>query len=279
MLDVMVKRVHEYKRQHLKVLHIVALYHRIRENPSFEMHPRTFLFGGKAAPGYQTAKLIIRLINGVADTVNHDPAVNGRMKVVFVPNFNVKSAQRIYPAADLSEQISLAGKEASGTGNMKFMLNGGLTIGTLDGANIEIRNEVGPENMFVFGLTAEEAAETRARGYDPRKLYEEDPELRRVLDSIAGGEFSNGDKDVFRPLVDSLLNDDAYLLLADFRAYMNCQDEVDRTFRDRERWTRMSILNTALSGKFSSDRSVLEYATGIWDVAAYRAQEEVPVAL
>jgi starch phosphorylase len=264
LLDVMVKRIHEYKRQHLKALHIVALYKRLKRDPRQSFYPQGFLFGGKAAPGYFMAKLIIKLINSVGAVVNNDPDVAGRLKVAFFPNFNVTSGQRVYPAADLSEQISLAGKEAAGTGNMKFMMNGAVTIGTLDGANVEIREEAGAENFFLFGLTAKQAVELRAHGYRPRDYYERDAELKEVLDSIASGEFSQGDKSLFRPLIDSLLSYDPFLVLADFRSYINCQETVNQAFQDQNRWTRMSILNTAHSGKFSSDRSIREYAEDIW---------------
>ncbi|MGA8596771.1 MAG: glycogen/starch/alpha-glucan family phosphorylase [Bryobacteraceae bacterium] len=264
--DVMVKRLHEYKRQHLNVLHIIALYHRIKQNPGISIHPRIFLFGGKAAPGYYMAKLIIKFINSVAEVVNHDPEVQNRLRVVFLPNYNVTSGQHVYPAADLSEQISLAGKEASGTGNMKFMMNGAVTIGTLDGANVEIREQVGAENFFLFGLTADQVYDLRARGYNPRAYYEHDAELRRVIDSVASGEFSGGDRQLFRPLVDSLLSSDPYMLFADFRSYVDCQDRVGKAFEDIESWTRMSILNTASSATFSSDRAIREYAADIWKV-------------
>jgi glycogen phosphorylase len=264
LLDVMVKRIHEYKRQHLKVLHIIALYKRLKRDPRQSFFPQSFLFGGKAAPGYFMAKLIIKLINSVGAVINHDPDIAGCLKIAFFPNFNVTTGQRVYPAADLSEQISLAGKEASGTGNMKFMMNGAVTIGTLDGANIEIREEVGAENFFLFGLTAKEAVELRARGYRPRDYCEHDAELKEVLDSIASGEFSGGDKSLFRPLLDSLLSYDPFMVLADFRSYVDCQVAVNKAFQDQKRWTRMSILNTAHSGKFSSDRSIREYAEEIW---------------
>jgi starch phosphorylase len=210
------------------------------------------------------AKLIIHLINGVAAIVNHDPVINGRLKVVFFPDFNVKHAHTVYPAGDLSEQISTAGKEASGTGNMKFTLNGALTIGTLDGANVEIREEVGAENFFVFGLTAEQVGQVMAGGYRPRDYYERDTELRSALDLIASGVFSGGDTGAFRPLLDHLLNHDTYLVLADYRAYVDAQGEADRVFRDSARWARMSILNVARAGKFSSDRSIREYCDTIW---------------
>ena len=267
LFDVQVKRIHEYKRQHLNVLHIVALYHRIKNDPDLDLTPRTFIFGGKAAPGYHMAKLMIRLINGVGEVVNRDPVVRDRLKVVYVPNFNVSTGQRIYPAAELSEQISTAGKEASGTGNMKFMMNGALTLGTLDGANIEIREEAGAENFFLFGLTAAEVQELKAGGYRPMDCYHANPELKAVLDLIREGCFSRGDREVFRPLVDNLMYHDPYLLLADFRAYVAAQSRVGEAYRDKEQWTRMSILNAARSGKFSSDRTIREYCQEIWRVA------------
>jgi len=266
LFDIQVKRIHEYKRQHLNVLHIITLYRRLLENPELAMTPRCFVFGGKAAPGYHMAKLIIRLINGVASVVNQDPVVGGRLKVAFLPDFNVKAAHAVYPAADLSEQISTAGKEASGTGNMKFTLNGALTIGTLDGANVEIREEVGAENFFLFGLSAGEVVSLQARGYRPREFYERDPELRAALDLIGSGVFANGDPGLFRPLVDHLLERDNFLLLADYRAYVDTQAAVDRTFGDPSLWARMAILNVARAGKFSSDRAIREYSEKIWDV-------------
>jgi len=264
--DVLVKRIHEYKRQHLKVLHIVSLYHGIKSNPATEVQPRTFIFGGKAAPGYHLAKLMIKLITAVGDVVNRDPDVRGRLKVVFLPNFNVTNGQRVYPAADLSEQISTAGKEASGTGNMKFSMNGALTIGTLDGANIEIREEVGAENFFLFGLSAPEVYALKTKNYRPMDYYEADQALRDVIDLIRSGFFSRGDTELFRPLIDGLLHHDPYLLLADFQSYVDCQARVSEAFGDTERWTRMSILNTARSGKFSSDRTIREYCSDIWGV-------------
>jgi len=268
LFDVQVKRFHEYKRQHLNVLHIVALYNRLRANPAAELPPRTFVFGGKAAPGYFAAKLIIRLIHGVAEVVNADPLTRDRLRVVFVPDFNVTVGQTIYPAADLSEQISTAGKEASGTGNMKFAMNGALTIGTLDGANVEIREAVGEENFFLFGLNADEVQSLRAGGYDPRRHYQENPELREALDQIAGGRFSRGDARLFRPLVHGLLSRDEYFLLADFASYVACQERVGAGFLERARWDRMSVLNVARVGRFSSDRSIREYAEKIWEVRA-----------
>jgi starch phosphorylase len=264
MFDVLVKRIHEYKRQHLKVLHIVWLYHGIKSNPSLEVQPRTFIFGGKAAPGYHLAKLMIKLITSVGDVINRDPDVRDRLKIVFLPNFGVKNGQRVYPAADLSEQISTAGKEASGTGNMKFSMNGALTIGTLDGANIEIRDEVGAENFFLFGLSTPQVYALKAQGYRPMDYYNANQGLRDVIDLIRSGFFSRGDTELFRPLMDGLLYQDPYLLLADFQSYIDCQNKVSEAYHDTDRWTRMSILNTARSGKFSSDRTIREYCSDIW---------------
>ncbi len=266
LFDIQVKRIHEYKRQHLNILHVIALYHRLKRGAADTVPPRTVIFGGKAAPGYYTAKLIIKLINSVADVVNSDTALNGRLKVVFFPDFNVKNGQHIYPAADLSEQISTAGKEASGTGNMKFSMNGALTIGTLDGANVEIRQAVGAENFFLFGLSAEEVEELKTRGYHPIDYYNSNAELKEAIDAIGSGEFSRGDTGLFKPLVDSLLYRDDYMLFADFASYLNSQDLVNRAFQDPAHWTRMSILNVARMGRFSSDRSIREYAEGIWQV-------------
>jgi starch phosphorylase len=266
LFDIQVKRIHEYKRQHLNVLHIITLYNRIKKNPGMKIVPRTFIFGGKAAPGYFVAKLIIKLINSVAAVVNNDPDVAGRLKVVFFPDFNVKNAHHIYPAADLSEQISTAGKEASGTGNMKFSMNGALTIGTLDGANVEIREEVGPENFFLFGLTAEEVYNHKAKGYNPRSYYESNPHLREAIDQISSGHFSRGYGELFRPLVDNLLDHDPFLLLADYQSYIDCQDQVSSAYRDQKRWVRMSVLNVARMGKFSSDRSIREYCDKVWKI-------------
>lgn len=268
--DVQVKRIHEYKRQHLAVLHIITLYNRLKQNPNLDIVPRTFIFGGKAAPGYFMAKLIIKLTNAVADVVNKDPDVRGRLKVIFLPNFNVSLGQRIYPAADLSEQISTAGKEASGTGNMKFAMNGSLTIGTLDGANIEIREEAGFENFFLFGLTAEEVYAMKSQGYDPMSYYNNNRELKGVLDRIKSGYFSHGDRELFRPIVDSLLYDDQYMLLADYQAYIDCQEQVNKAYKNQEQWTKMSILNALRMAKFSSDRTIWEYCREIWDVKPVR---------
>lgn len=266
MFDVQVKRIHEYKRQHLNVLRILALYLRIKRDPGMDVAPRVFLFGGKAAPGYFMAKRIIRLIHGAAETINHDAAVDGRIKVVFLPDYNVKHSMPVYPAADLSEQISTAGKEASGTGNMKFTLNGALTIGTLDGANVEIREQVGEENFFLCGSTAEQINELRSRGYSPLQVYESNPTLREVIDRLAAGDFSRGDKSLFRPVVENLLREDPYFVLADFQSYDDCQRRVAAAWHDRDAWTAMSILNTARAGFFSSDRSIRDYCREVWKI-------------
>lgn len=264
--DVMVKRLHEYKRQLLKVLHIITLYNQIKAKPEINIMPRTFIFGAKAAPGYFMAKLIIKLINSVAEVVNHDPDVDGRLKVAFVTNFNVTLGEKIYPAADISEQISMAGKEASGTGNMKFALNGALTVGTLDGANIEIRERVGHENFFLFGLLAEEVFALKELGYNPGQYYEENDELKAAIDAIAEGIFSGGDMEMFKPIVESLLQHDEYLLLADYKSYIECQEQAAKAYQDQQWWTKASILNVARCGFFSSDRSMREYCNDIWNV-------------
>lgn len=273
MFDIQVKRIHEYKRQHLNILHIITLYNRIKRDPNLDMVPRTFIFGGKAAPGYFMAKLIIKLINAVGEVINHDPDVRDRLKVVFIPDYNVTNSQPVYPAADLSEQISTAGKEASGTGNMKLSLNGALTIGTLDGANIEIREEVGAENFFLFGLKTDEVDEMKNHGYNPWEYYSSNMALREILDQLASGYFCEEDPNLFKPLVDSLLYNDEYMLLADYQRYVDCQDRVSQAYRDWDNWTRMSILNVARMGKFSSDRAIREYCNDIWNV------ESVPVEL
>ncbi|MDB5863420.1 MAG: malP 2 [Betaproteobacteria bacterium] len=273
MFDVQVKRIHEYKRQHLNILHVIAEYIRLKSGARGDRSPRTFIFGGKAAPAYMFAKLIIKLINAVGEVLERDREARNHLRVVFLPNYNVSSGQRVYPAADLSEQISTAGKEASGTGNMKFSLNGALTIGTLDGANIEIRDEVGAENFFLFGLTAPEVASVKARGYRPMERYLANPVLREAIDLIGSGFFSHGDPALFRPLVDNLLHSDPYLVLADFELYEACQDDVTQAYRDTERWTRMAILNAARCGKFSSDRTIRQYCDDIWKV------DPVPIRL
>ena len=270
--DVMVKRLHEYKRQVLKLLHIVTLYNRIKADPAAVPVPYTVIFGAKAAPNYQEAKRVIKLINSVAAVVNADPDVAGRIKVVFLPNYNVTISELVVPAGDISEQISLAGKEASGTGNMKLALNGAVTVGTLDGANIEIRDLVGADNFFLLGLTADEVTALRQRGYDPRAYYRDDAELRAAVDALASGAFTGGDRDAVGPVIDSLLTWDEYMVLADYRSYIDCHDQaVGPAWADQERWTRMSILNTARSGFFSSDRTVRGYCRDIWHI------EPVPV--
>ena len=272
LFDIQVKRLHEYKRQHLNALHIVTLHNRLRRDPGLNITPRTFIFAGKAAPAYYMAKLIIKLLHSIAETVNADALVKGRLKVVFLPNFNVKLAQEIYPAADLSEQISTAGMEASGTGNMKFAMNGALTIGTLDGANIEIREQVGADHFFLFGLSAEEVAELKAGGYRPRDYYDENEELREAIDRIAEGYYSPEEPALFRPLIDGILWHDQYMLLADYTGYCECQNRVGVAYRDEDNWTRMSILNTARAGYFSSDRSIREYCEEIWKVKPVRIE-------
>jgi starch phosphorylase len=271
LFDVQVKRIHEYKRQLLNLLHAVTLYVRLREQPDLEVVPRTIVFAGKAAPGYALAKLVIRAINAVADTVNHDPRVADRLKVAFLPNYDVTLAETIIPAADLSEQISTAGQEASGTGNMKLALNGALTIGTLDGANVEIRDAVGEDNIFIFGLTADGARERLSAGYDPWHRYHADERLRTVLDMLGGGFFSPREPGLFRPLVERLTaGGDPYLVLADYADYVACQERVETLYRDQEDWTRRAILNVSAMGRFSSDRAIREYAERVWGVQPVR---------
>jgi starch phosphorylase len=264
MFDVQVKRLHEYKRQHLNALHILSLYCQIKGGTTKDLAPRTFLFGGKAAPSYTMAKLIIKLISQVGELVNNDPQVKDILKVIFLPNYSVSLGQRIYPAADLSEQISTAGFEASGTGCMKFMMNGAVAIGTLDGANIEIRKEAGEENFFLFGLTAPEIIDLEQTGYNPRRYYDESPLLREVLDGLRDGRFSNGDRGLFAPLVSDLMNYDRYFVLADFDAYAAAQQKAGKAYSDTPRWGTMSLMNTARSGKFSSDRTIRQYCKDIW---------------
>jgi starch phosphorylase len=237
----------------------------LKDNPGMKFPPKVFLFGGKAAPGYFMAKLMIKLINSIGSVVNNDPDINNLIKVVYLPNFNVQIGHLTYPAADLSEQISLAGKEASGTGNMKFTMNGALTIGTLDGANVEIMEEVGKENFFLFGLTVDEVMTKKTAGYRPHEYYENNPVLRKAIDQISSGFFSGGDTNIFRPLVDHLLWNDEYMVMADFQSYADCHAKVRKAYLDKDSWTRMSILNVARSGKFSSDRSIAEYAGNIWN--------------
>jgi starch phosphorylase len=266
MFDCQTKRIHEYKRQLLNILHVITRYNRIKANPGINLAPRTVIFGGKAAPSYYMAKLIIQLINLVGDVVNNDPVVGDLLKVVFLGNYNVSLAEMIFPAADLSEQISTAGTEASGTGNMKYSLNGALTIGTLDGANIEIMEEVGRDNIFIFGLTAEQVNGLKSAGYHPQDYYRHNSELQQAIDMISDGTFSSGDNSIFRPIVDALVGIDTYLLMADYASYIACQDQVDKLYRHPFEWARVSILNTAGMGKFSSDRTIAEYARDIWNI-------------
>ena len=268
MFDIQVKRIHEYKRQLLNALHLIHLYQRIIHGEAETFVPRTAVFAGKAAPSYWRAKLIIKLITSIGDVVNRDPRVKDLLKVVFLPNYNVSQAEIIMPAADLSEQVSTAGTEASGTGNMKFSLNGALTIGTLDGANIEIREEVGEENIFIFGMTAEEAEfERKNVSRTPRQICEQNEGVRDIIAAIADGSFSNGNTELFKPLVDSLLDrHDPYLLILDLESYIDCQNEVNRAFRDTENWTRQAILNVARMGKFSTDRTIRQYSEEIWSI-------------
>ncbi len=272
LFDIQAKRIHEYKRQHLKVLHILSLYLRLKKGKETNMAPAAFVFAGKAAPGYFMAKLIIKLITATAELINNDQEVQNRMKVVFLPDFNVKNAQQIYPAADLSEQISLAGMEASGTGNMKFSLNGALTVGTLDGANVEIREEVGVDNFFLFGHTTEQVQALKGGEYQPYTLYEQNQELREVLNFMVSGALSKGDTQLFRPLYEQLLWQDPYLLLADFQSYVDCQERIHQLWREPKEWVRKAIWNVANMGKFSSDRSIYDYCKNIWEVVPVKVK-------
>ena len=265
LFDVQVKRLHEYKRQLLMMLYIIVRYQRIKRDPDLEIVPRTFIISAKAAPGYVMAKLIIKLIHQVAEVINRDPQIRDKLKVVFLPNYRVSLAEKIIPAADLSEQISLAGTEASGTGNMKLQLNGALTIGTLDGANVEIMEEVGRDNIFIFGLTTQEVERSRV-SYHPREIYNADQEIRRAVDLIERNFFSMLEPGIFEPLTQELLSQDRFMLLADFRGYIDTQDQVDASYTDRNGWIRKAILNVARAGKFSSDRTIREYTSEIWHV-------------
>ncbi len=276
MFDVQIKRLHEYKRQLLNALHVIRIYLDAKRDPATLVAPRTVLFGAKAAPGYRTAKLIIKLINSIADVVNGDVDLGGKLKVAFLPNYRVSLAERIIPASDLSEQISTAGKEASGTGNMKLSMNGALTIGTLDGANIEIRAAVGEENFFLFGLTTEQVHDLQRTGYRPRQVYEQNARLREVIDLVAGGFFSSEDPALFRPLTDHLLQHDTYMLLADFDEYVACQAKVAETFSDPKRWHAMAVTNIAHMGRFSSDRTIRQYADEIWNAKPVRVELKKP---
>merc|ERR1719425_120099 len=264
MFDIQVKRIHEYKRQLLNILHVITLYNRIKANPSAPFVPRTDMIGGKAAPGYYMAKQIIKLFNMVGDVVNNDPVVGDKLKVIFLENYRVTLAEKIMPAADLSEQISTAGAEASGTGNMKFMLNGALTIGTLDGANVEMAEEMGMENIFIFGMTVEDVDHVKANGYDAKVFYNSNPELAQVIDMIRDGFFTPGNESEFKDVVDLLMHNDRFLTLADYKSYVAAQDEVSATYNNSAKWARMAIHNIASSGKFSSDRTIAEYAREIW---------------
>ncbi len=274
LFDVHIKRFHQYKRQLLNILHVITLYNHLKDDPKLDIVPRTVIFGGKAAPGYFTAKLIIKLINSVADVINNDTDIDGKLKVIFIKNYSVSLAEKIIPASDLSEQISTAGLEASGTGNMKFALNGALTIGTMDGANIEIREEVGDDNIFIFGLLADEVANLKNNGYNPRDYYENNKNLKRVIDMISSNYFNENEPGIFDPLIEELMNHDYYCLFADYQSYIDKQKEVSRLFRDTEEWTKKSILNVARIGKFSSDRSIQEYSQKVWNIKPIKVNQE-----
>jgi starch phosphorylase len=276
MFDVQVKRIHEYKRQLLNIFHVITMYNRIKKNPNMQFVPRTVMIGGKAAPGYHMAKLIIKLFNNVGRTINNDPIVGKRLKVVFLENYRVSLAEKVIPAADLSEQISTAGTEASGTGNMKFQLNGSLTIGTLDGANVEMREEMGPENIFIFGMTVEEVEALGKKGYNPKDFYEKLPELKQCLDQIAGGFFSPEDPNMFKDIANSIMHHDRFMLCADFESYIKCQERVSQMYSNQDEWMKMCLMNIAASGKFSSDRTIEQYAREIWGCEPSRTKLPAP---
>lgn len=278
--DIQVKRLHEYKRQLLNILHVMYLYDQIKRHPEMDFYPRTFIFGAKAAAGYKRAKLTIKLINAVADVINRDSSINGKLKVVFIENYRVSNAEIIFAAADVSEQISTASKEASGTGNMKFMLNGAVTLGTMDGANVEIVEEVGEENAVIFGLSSDEVINYENNGgYDPHYIYNTDPDVRQILMELINGKYSN-DTELFRDLYNSLLNNqggskaDPYFILADFRSYAEAHRKIEKLYRDEKGWAKMAILNTACSGKFSSDRTIQEYVDDIWHLDKVKINED-----
>jgi starch phosphorylase len=274
MFDVQIKRIHEYKRQLLLCLYAIVMFNRIKDKPDIDIIPRTFIFAGKAAPGYFIAKLIIKLINQVGSVINYDPGLKDKLKVVFLPDYRVSLAERIFPAAELSEQISTAGTEASGTGNMKFAMNGALTIGTLDGANVEIKDEVGDQNIFIFGLTAEQVAERRGH-YNPREIYDNNEEIRRAIDLIRTDFFNLNEPGIFRPIVSNLLEDgDFYMHLADLPDFMKVQSDVDQLYRNQDSWTEKAIINVAKTGRFSSDRTITEYAKEIWKVEPVNVGEQ-----
>jgi starch phosphorylase len=274
MFDVQIKRIHEYKRQLLLCLYAIVMFNRIKDNSDVDIVSRTFIFAGKAAPGYFIAKLIIKLINQVGSVIDYDPDLKDKLKVVFLPDYRVSLAERIFPAAELSEQISTAGTEASGTGNMKFAMNGALTIGTLDGANVEIRDEVGDQNIFIFGLTAEQVAERRAH-YNPQEIYHSNEEIRRAIDLIRTDFFNLNEPGIFRPLVSALLEQgDYYMHLADLPSFIETQSNVDRLYRDQKSWTEKAIINIAKTGRFSSDRTIAEYAMEIWKVEPVDVEEQ-----
>ena len=269
--DVQVKRLHEYKRQLMNILHVMYLYNQLKANPNMEFYPRTFIFGAKAAAGYRNAKNTIKLINSVADVINNDPSIGGKIKVVFIEDYRVSIAEWIFAAADVSEQISTASKEASGTGNMKFMLNGAITVGTMDGANVEMYEEVGADNIFIFGMSADEViAHEKRRDYNPVEIYNNDPELRQAINNMVDGTYARNDRELFRELYNSLLNPpqsevaDRYFILADFRAYANAQQKISAYYQQKDAWARSAILNVAHVGKFSSDRTIQEYVDDIW---------------
>jgi len=276
MFDVQVKRIHEYKRQTLNALHIITMYNRIRQNPKAEIVPRTIMIGGKAAPGYHTAKQIIKLICHIAMKINNDPIVGDKLKVIYLENYRVTLAEKLIPAADLSEQISTAGTEASGTSNMKFMLNGALTIGTLDGANVEMDEEVGRENIFIFGMNVDEVEALKVKGYDALEYYNKNPELKLAIDQIKGGYYSPNNPSEFQGLVDILLKWDRFLTLADYDSYIECQERVNKAYLDQDLWTKMAIHNIASSGKFSSDRTIAQYAREIWGCEPSREKLPAP---